>query len=93
MAEARALFRAFLREGRKFPNYNVREYIHRRAKEAFHEAASVSNPATVSSLIKQAKEELELVKRQALVYALYARRVKNVLELDIASKSKPRPTA
>ena len=61
------------------PGCDGRRYIQRRAKEGFHQAASVSNPAAAGGLIKQAKEELEVVKRQALVYSLYARKYKNVL--------------
>ncbi|GLC41610.1 hypothetical protein PLESTB_000696900 [Pleodorina starrii] len=82
--EARALLRAFLRQGRRFPNYNIREYIRRRAKEGFHEAASVTDPAAVAALLQSGRQELEVVKRQSLVYQLYGRKVKNVLELDLA---------
>ncbi|GIL82816.1 hypothetical protein Vretimale_8186 [Volvox reticuliferus] len=85
-AEARALFRALLREGRRFPNYNIREYVQRRAKEGFHEAASITDPVAAESLLQYGRKELEIVKRQSFVYQLYGRKVKNVLELDLAFK-------
>lgn len=83
--EARSLFRALLREGRRFPNYNVREYIKRRAREGFEESASVTDPSAIKSLIAAGKQELEVAKRQSLVYQLYGRKHKNVLELDLGS--------
>lgn len=90
MAEVRALFRAILREGRKFPNYNVREYVKRRAREGFHEAAGLSDPPAVAALVKKAREELDVVKRQSIVYSLYTRKVKNVLEIDMAHDNQQR---
>ncbi|EFJ48483.1 hypothetical protein VOLCADRAFT_74585 [Volvox carteri f. nagariensis] len=89
--EARALFRAFLREGRRFPNYNIREYIQRRAKEGFQEAASITDITAVDALLQSGRQELEVVKRQSLVYRLYGRKVKNVLELDLAFKPGVKP--
>ncbi|KAG2490881.1 hypothetical protein HYH03_010798 [Edaphochlamys debaryana] len=89
--EARTLFRALLREGKRFPNYNLRDFIQRRAKESFRESAGVTDPSAVQSLLKRGREELELVKRQSTVYGLYGRKFKNVLELDL--KFKPNTPA
>lgn len=85
-AEVKALFRAFLREGRKFPNYNIREYIKRRSKEEFHANADLCDPAVLVTLWQGAKQQLEVVRKQSLVYNLYGRKVKNILELDVARK-------
>ncbi|KAG2452468.1 hypothetical protein HYH02_002708 [Chlamydomonas schloesseri] len=82
-SEARSLFRALLRAGKHFPNYNVREYIQRRAREGFHDGAKLTDPAAVKSLLELGRQELEVVKRQSVVYGLYGRKVKNVLELDL----------
>ncbi|PNH07589.1 LYR motif-containing protein 4B [Tetrabaena socialis] len=84
--EARSLFRALVREGRRFPNYNLREYIQRRAREGFRESSSVADPAVVKSLLQSGRQELEVVKRQSVVYQLFARKFKNVLELDMDVK-------
>ncbi|KAL4535555.1 hypothetical protein Ndes2526B_g06445 [Nannochloris sp. 'desiccata'] len=80
-AEARALYRAFVRESSKFPNYNVREYIRRRAKEAFSATPEASK---AEELMQTARREYEVVKRQAVVFNLYARKQKNVMELQSA---------
>ncbi|GFH23440.1 LYR motif-containing protein 4B, partial [Haematococcus lacustris] len=77
-SEVKALFRAFLREGRRYNNYNVREYIIRVAKERFR-----TSPSDVAAKLAEAKKDLALVKRQAIVYQLYAGPIKNVLELDV----------
>ncbi len=37
--EVRHLFRALLREASRFSNYNVREYVKRRAIDAFHQTS------------------------------------------------------
>mmetsp|Transcript_4149 Transcript_4149/g.10380 ORF Transcript_4149/g.10380 Transcript_4149/m.10380 type:complete len:92 (-) Transcript_4149:94-369(-) len=80
--EVRSLFRAFLREGRKFNNYNIREYILRRAKEGFR-AQLTGNQSEAA--FSAAKEELQVVRRQSVVYQMYGRPTKNVMELDQAS--------
>lgn len=121
-AEARALFRAFMREGTsyihpqlhvldlppipslnlwrlsllphtltarppppftgsKFPNYNIREYVRRRAREQFKEASKVSDEGQSMELWSKGKETIEMVKRQAVVYQLYARKQKSVMDM------------
>mmetsp|Transcript_12414 Transcript_12414/g.26817 ORF Transcript_12414/g.26817 Transcript_12414/m.26817 type:complete len:94 (+) Transcript_12414:160-441(+) len=87
--EVKSLFRAFLREGRKFPNYNIREYVLRRAREGFREVAGETNATKLDALWASAKEQLEVVKRQSVVYGLYGRKTKNILELDQQFKTKP----
>ncbi|KAG2424381.1 hypothetical protein HXX76_014590 [Chlamydomonas incerta] len=82
-AEVRSLFRALLRAGKHYPNYNIREYIQRRAREGFHDAAKLTDPSAVKSLLELGRQELEVVKRQSVVYGLYGRKFKNVLELDL----------
>lgn len=77
--EVRALFRAFLRNGRTFPQFNISHYIQRRAKEEFHAHAREADPAKLQQLVASGKEQLDVVKRQALVYGLYGRKIKNVL--------------
>eukprot|EP00249_Psilotum_nudum_P009198 c21773_g1_i1 orf=467-730(-) len=74
--EVRSLFRSLLREARKFSDYNIREYVKRRSKEGFRQLDI--DPALAFS---QGKEQLEVVKRQSVVYSIYAPRVKNVMEV------------
>lgn len=77
--EARTLFRAFLRSGRTFPQFNISHYIQRRAREEFYAHAREADPARLQQLVASGREQLEVVKRQALVYGLYGRKIKNVL--------------
>lgn len=81
-AEARSLFRAFLRVGNKFSNYNIREYVKRRAGERFREAAAVTDADALAQLWQRARAELEVAQRQAQVYALYARSQPSIMDLE-----------
>jgi len=51
-------------------------YIRRRAKEAFSATPEASK---AEELMQAARREYEVVKRQAVVFNLYARRQKNVM--------------
>ena len=54
-------------------------YIKRRARERFEEAASVADQAKAKALLAEGKQDLEVVKRQSVVYGLFGRKFKNVL--------------
>eukprot|EP00878_Enallax_costatus_P007958 GHUV01008324.1.p1 GENE.GHUV01008324.1~~GHUV01008324.1.p1 ORF type:complete len:114 (+),score=28.29 GHUV01008324.1:158-499(+) len=84
-AEVRSLFRQYLRLGRQFHNYNIKHYITRRAKEEFHSLATRSDAAAEAAW-QRAKSELDVWKRQSVVYQLYGRKLKNVMELDAAAQ-------
>eukprot|EP01112_Ceratiomyxa_fruticulosa_P002661 TRINITY_DN1280_c0_g2_i2.p1 TRINITY_DN1280_c0_g2~~TRINITY_DN1280_c0_g2_i2.p1 ORF type:complete len:141 (-),score=28.92 TRINITY_DN1280_c0_g2_i2:77-499(-) len=73
-ALVRSLYRQFLREGNKFSTYNFREYTKRRVRDGFRENAKETDPQKLEALIKRAKDDLDLVKRQVAVHALYANR-------------------
>lgn len=83
--QARELFKALLREARKFPNYNVREYVKRRTVDGFHEHRDASDPAAIAAAYAYGVKQLEIAKRQAVVYNLYAPAVKSIMDL----KRKP----
>jgi len=86
-AQVRGLFKALLREARKFSNYNVREYVKRRTVDGFHEHQSTSDPAAIAAAYAYGKEQLEVAKRQAIVYNLYAPKVKSIMDLKIVPSS------
>ncbi|KAG1656613.1 hypothetical protein FOA52_008436 [Chlamydomonas sp. UWO 241] len=87
--EVKSLMRAFLRGGAQFPNYNIREYILRRVKDGFREGAGESGPSS-AALWAHAKEEYSVMKRQSVVYGMYARKIKNILEVEgTGNHSKP----
>ncbi|KAG0566099.1 hypothetical protein M758_7G037000 [Ceratodon purpureus] len=80
-AQARELYRALVREARKFSNYNVREYVKRRTVAGFQEHRAVSDPEAAAAAYAAGKKQLELAKRQAVVYNLYAPQVKSIMDL------------
>jgi len=57
-------------------------YITRRAKEEFHALANNADSAAAEAAWKRAQSQLEVWKRQSVVYGLYGRRVKNVMVSD-----------
>ncbi|XP_062029883.1 uncharacterized protein LOC133745775 [Rosa rugosa] len=82
-AEVLHLYRSFLRVARKFPDYNIREYTKRRAVDAFHHNRDLSDPSAISSAFSDGKAQLEVASRQAVVYSLYAPKLKSVMEAQI----------
>lgn len=75
-----SLYRTFLREGGQFPNYNIREYILRKAKHSFRHNADA--PADqVAGLVEKATGELEVLRRQAMVYEMYHSKHKSVMDM------------
>jgi hypothetical protein len=54
----------------------IARYILRRSKEGFRAAIA---PEGLSAALTSARGELDVVRRQSAVYAMYARPVKNVL--------------
>ncbi len=72
----RALSHPPFLSGKSYPNYNIREYVRRRAREDFSKEGSGKSLAAI-------REELEVVRRQGVVYGLYNRGpvVKSVMDL------------
>ena len=65
------LYRALLRCGRSFNDYNVREYVKRRATESFRANAALADVDAIESALEEGARELDVARRQATVYALY----------------------
>ncbi|EIE26487.1 mitochondrial protein of LYR family [Coccomyxa subellipsoidea C-169] len=82
-AEIISMYRSFLKHGAKFPNYNIREYVRRKAMEGFRAHKGETDEQTVSELVQDAKTELEVVKRQSMVYSLYARQQKSIMDIPL----------
>ncbi|GFR92848.1 LYR motif-containing protein 4 [Elysia marginata] len=66
-----SLYKSLLKESAKITDYNFRLYALRRTKDAFKENKNVSDPTRIKALIQKAQENLEVVKRQAIVSQLY----------------------
>ncbi|CAL8467311.1 g6848 [Coccomyxa elongata] len=77
------MYRSFLKHGAKFPNYNIREYVRRKAKEGFRAHREETDAQKLSGLLQDAKQELEVVKRQSLVYSMYARKQKSIMDMPL----------
>ncbi|OAY84055.1 LYR motif-containing protein 4 [Ananas comosus] len=80
-AEVLGLLRSLLRTAAKFSDYNVREYVRRRSLDGFRENKELYDPAAAAAAFAAAKSQLEVARRQAVVYSLYAPKVKSVLEI------------
>ncbi|KAG1368629.1 LYR motif-containing protein 4B [Cocos nucifera] len=80
-AEVLSLFRSLLRTAAKFTDYNVREYAKRRTIDGFRENRGLSDPSLIASAFADGRNQLEVAKRQVVVYSLYAPKVKNVMEI------------
>ncbi|KAF2353164.1 Complex 1 LYR protein [Trinorchestia longiramus] len=65
------LYKSLLKESKKLSSYNFREYALRRVRDAFRENASVTNADAKAQLIKSARENLEMLHRQAVISSLY----------------------
>ncbi|BDA40397.1 probable LYR motif-containing protein 4 [Coccomyxa sp. Obi] len=77
------MYRTFLKHGAKFPNYNIREYVRRKAREGFRAHKGETDAQKLSELLQDAKQELEVVKRQSLVYSMYARKQKSIMDIPL----------
>ncbi|KAE9605057.1 putative complex 1 LYR protein [Lupinus albus] len=77
-----SLFRSLLRVSHTFPDYNIREYIKRRTIDAFRHNRNLSESLSISSAFSEGKSQLDVAKRQAVVYSLYAPPLKSIMELQ-----------
>ncbi|KAL5218852.1 hypothetical protein ABZP36_019536 [Zizania latifolia] len=82
-AEVMSLFRSFLRMARQFSDYNIREYTCHRAADAFRENRALGDVPTVVAAFAYGKKQLEVAKRQAVVYSLYAPKAKSIMEMKL----------
>ncbi|KAF6165189.1 hypothetical protein GIB67_000773 [Kingdonia uniflora] len=77
-----SLFRSLLRTARNFSDYNIREYAKRRTIDGFRGNRNLSDPSAISSAFSEGKSQLEVAKRQSIVYSLYAPKAKSVMEME-----------
>jgi hypothetical protein len=66
---------------RPFPAPATHRYVRRRAREGFKEAQAVQDSGELQHLWEQGRQQLEVVKRQAVVYSLYSRKHTHTMEL------------
>uniref|UniRef100_UPI00398F772F LYR motif-containing protein 4 n=1 Tax=Pristiophorus japonicus TaxID=55135 RepID=UPI00398F772F len=70
-AQVLSLYRAMLKESKKFSSYSYRTFADRRIKEAFRENKNVTNPEVIQELIEKAKANREIIRRQVIIGHLY----------------------
>ncbi|XP_059145891.1 LYR motif-containing protein 4-like [Physella acuta] len=66
-----SLYKQLLRESNKLSDYNFRMYALRRTKDAFKENKAETNVTKIQDLVAKAKENLDILKRQALISHLF----------------------
>lgn len=54
-------------------------YVKRRAREGFTEAQAVTDSAELARVWEQGRQQLEVVRRQSIVYGLYSRRHRHAM--------------
>uniref|UniRef100_A0A0D9WUB6 Complex 1 LYR protein domain-containing protein n=1 Tax=Leersia perrieri TaxID=77586 RepID=A0A0D9WUB6_9ORYZ len=82
-AEVLSLFRSLLRTARQFSDYNIREYTRRRAADAFRENHNLGDAPAITAAFAEGKKQLEVAKRQAMVYSLYAPKAKSIMDMKL----------
>ncbi|XP_011818025.1 PREDICTED: LYR motif-containing protein 4 isoform X2 [Colobus angolensis palliatus] len=73
-AQVLDLYRAMLRESKRFSSYNYRTYAVRRIRDAFRENKNVKDPVEIQTLLNKAKRDLEVIRRQVAEQGTAARR-------------------
>ncbi|XP_063488749.1 LYR motif-containing protein 4 isoform X2 [Symphalangus syndactylus] len=63
-AQVLDLYRAMLRESKRFSAYNYRTYAVRRIRDAFRENKNVKDPVEIQTLVNKAKRDLGVIRRQ-----------------------------
>ena len=73
--------RLLLTRCRPIPPLATHRYVRRRARDGFKEAQAVQDSGELQRLWEQGRQQLEVVKRQAVVYSLYSRKHTHTMEL------------
>merc|ERR1711908_124042 len=74
-----ALYRAYFRAARKFPDANIRDFLKRRGREEFRQYAGETDKAKLEEIVAQGKNSIQMIERTSLVYGLYAPKHGSVL--------------
>ncbi|KAI4467620.1 hypothetical protein MML48_2g00000923 [Holotrichia oblita] len=69
--QAILLYRSLIREAKKIPAYNFRNYALRRIRDSFKENRVIKEPAQIAAAVEEGKKSLELIKRQVIIGRLY----------------------
>lgn len=67
-----SLYKVMLRESQKFSSYNFRNYALRKIQDSFRINKEIQDPKIIAEKLKEAKHNLEIIKRQVIVGQMYA---------------------
>ncbi|XP_011179014.1 protein bcn92 [Zeugodacus cucurbitae] len=67
-----SMYRLLLREAEKIPAYNFRMFAGRKIRDTFRENKSINDFAVIDQKLAEAKQNLELVRRQVIIGHLYS---------------------
>ena len=70
-ASTLALYRSLLRTGSSFSNYNFRDYAVRSVRDRFRADASLADADAITAALTDARQNLELMKRQMVVSQMF----------------------
>ena len=66
-----SLYRALLRAGSSFTNYNFRDYTLRSVRERFRANMGLTDAREIGDAVHEARTQLDLVKRQTMISQLF----------------------
>ncbi|KAJ8098002.1 complex 1 protein-domain-containing protein [Lipomyces tetrasporus] len=66
-----SLYRSLLRTSRSFEGYNFRAYAVRRTRDGFRVHKDETDPRMIEILLRQAEEQLAVLKRQTAISQMY----------------------
>ncbi|CCF60682.1 hypothetical protein KAFR_0L00750 [Kazachstania africana CBS 2517] len=66
-----ALYKQFIKNSNQFNNYNFRQYFLRKSRSTFKESADLKDTVQVTNMFNEAKKELGILKRQAVISQMY----------------------
>ena len=76
-----SLYRHLLKTGRTFPNYNIREFVLRKTRQEYRRNKDIQDPGAIIKALAAAINDLEVAKRQAVVYSLFAPSLKSIMDV------------
>ncbi|XP_076902596.1 uncharacterized protein LOC143557396 [Bidens hawaiensis] len=76
-----SLLRSLLRSSRQFTDYNIREYTKRRTIDAFRDNKTLTDTSSIAAAFSDGQSQLQVAKRQAVVYSLYAPKIKSIMDV------------
>lgn len=70
-SDVRKLYKALLRHGGRFSDYNFREYAVRRTRDAFRAARNETSPDVVNARYYDGLNQLAILKRQSAISQMF----------------------